>query len=57
LWVELVGDLVIARRRGSEQAPGLSRLAFGESDYRVFCNDIIAAVKWLREEPRAAPSI
>ncbi|MDF3022396.1 MAG: hypothetical protein K0Q92_3699, partial [Steroidobacteraceae bacterium] len=25
----------------------LSRLAFGEGDYRVFYNDIAAAVKWL----------
>lgn len=25
----------------------LARLAFGEGDYRVFYNDIIAAVKWL----------
>jgi hypothetical protein len=28
----------------------LARLAFGEGDYRVFYNDIIAAVKWLSEE-------
>jgi hypothetical protein len=29
----------------------LARLAFGEGDYRVFYNDIIAAVKWLSDEP------
>jgi hypothetical protein len=28
----------------------LARLAFGEGDYRVFYNDIIAAVKWLAED-------
>src|SRR5205814_2529498 len=28
----------------------LARLAFGEGNYRVFYNDIIAAVKWLSEE-------
>ena len=34
----------------------LARLAFGEGDYRVFYNDIVAAVKWLAEgspAPRA----
>lgn len=31
----------------------LARLAFGEGDYRVFYNDIIAAVKWLSEERTA----
>lgn len=25
----------------------LARIAFGEGDYRVFYNDIIAAIKWL----------
>lgn len=28
----------------------LARLAFGEGDYRVFYNDIVAAVKWLADE-------
>ena len=28
----------------------LARLAFGEGDYRVFYNDIVAAVRWLSEE-------
>jgi hypothetical protein len=32
----------------------LSRLAFGEGDYRVFYNDIAAAVKWLTEAPLTA---
>jgi hypothetical protein len=27
----------------------LARLAFGEGDYRVFYNDMIAAVKWLSD--------
>jgi hypothetical protein len=27
----------------------LARLAFGEGDYRVFYNDIVAAIKWLSE--------
>ena len=29
----------------------LARLAFGEGDYRVFYNDIIAAVAWLSRPP------
>lgn len=33
LWVEVVGELI----------------AFGEGDYRVFYNDMVAAVKWLSE--------
>jgi hypothetical protein len=32
----------------------LARLAFGEGDYRVFYNDIIAAVKWLSEDAAGA---
>lgn len=28
----------------------LARIAFGEGDYRVFYNDVVAAVKWLSEE-------
>jgi len=32
----------------------LARLAFGEGDYRVFYNDMVAAVKWLAED--AAPA-
>jgi hypothetical protein len=27
----------------------LARLAFGEGDYRVFYNDMVAAIKWLTE--------
>ncbi len=27
----------------------LARLAFGEGDYRVFYNDIVAAIEWLKE--------
>jgi hypothetical protein len=29
----------------------LARLAFGEGDYRVFYNDMVAAVRWLSDEP------
>lgn len=29
----------------------LARLAFGEGDYRIFYNDMVAAVKWLSEDP------
>jgi hypothetical protein len=32
----------------------LARLAFGEGDYRVFYNDMIAAVRWLGDEPSVA---
>src|SRR5436190_11735134 len=28
----------------------LARLAFGEGDYKVFYNDMVAAVKWLSED-------
>lgn len=31
----------------------LARLAFGEGDYRVFYNDISAAIRWLEEERSA----
>lgn len=27
----------------------LARIAFGEGDYRVFYNDMVAAIKWLSE--------
>jgi hypothetical protein len=27
----------------------LARIAFGEGDYKVFYNDMIAAIKWLSE--------
>jgi hypothetical protein len=32
----------------------LARLAFGDGDYRVFYNDIAAAVKWLTDTPMPA---
>src|SRR5690349_18986184 len=32
----------------------LARLAFGEGEYRVFYNDIVAAIKWLSEDGSAA---
>lgn len=28
----------------------LARIAFGEGDYRVFYNDLVAAVKWLSDD-------
>ena len=31
----------------------LARMAFGEGDYRVFYNDIAAAVTWLTQSPPA----
>ena len=31
----------------------LARLAFGEGDYRVFYNDMIAAIQWLTEDGAA----
>lgn len=31
----------------------LARLAFGEGDYRVFYNDMVAAIQWLTDEPTA----
>lgn len=33
----------------------LARLAFGEGDYRVFYNDMTAAIMWLENEADAAP--
>ena len=32
----------------------LARLAFGDGEYRVFYNDIAAAVKWLTDTPMPA---
>lgn len=32
----------------------LARLAFGEGDYRVFYNDMVAAIKWLTDEAPAS---
>jgi hypothetical protein len=31
----------------------LARLAFGEGNYRVFYNDMVAAIRWLSEESSA----
>jgi hypothetical protein len=31
----------------------LARLAFGEGDYQVFYNDMIAAIRWLAEDSSA----
>jgi hypothetical protein len=32
----------------------LARLAFGEGDYRVFYDDVVAAVRWLSDEAGAS---
>ena len=41
----------------NSQLAYLARLAFGEGDYRVFYNDMIAAIKWLADDsPRAQPT-
>ena len=37
----------------NSQLAYLARLAFGEGDYRVFYNDMIAAIKWLTEDSPA----
>jgi hypothetical protein len=29
----------------------LARIAFGEGDYRVFYNDMVAAINWLSDTP------
>lgn len=33
----------------------LARLAFGDGDYRVFYDDLAAAVRWLGDEARVTP--
>lgn len=33
----------------------LARLAFGEGDYRVFYNDMTAAIMWLEQGPEETP--
>ena len=46
-------DASVRLRRGivvpNTRVAFLARLAFGEGDYRVFYNDISAAIKWLEE--------
>src|SRR5687767_6615207 len=56
---QLDADLGVVRLRRAIVVPTsrlayLARLAFGEGDYRVFYNDIAAAIKWLTAEPVAA---
>jgi hypothetical protein len=53
---EKLGDLHLRRAIvvPTSKLAYLARLAFGEGDYRVFYNDITAAVKWLTEAPAAA---
>jgi len=50
---EKLGDLQLRRAIvvPTAKLAYLARLAFGEGDYRVFYNDIAAAVKWLSESP------
>jgi hypothetical protein len=53
---EKLGDLRLRRAIVVPNAKlaYLARLAFGEGDYRVFYNDIAAAVAWLTQAPPAA---
>jgi hypothetical protein len=53
---EKLGDLQLRRAIvvPTAKLAYLSRLAFGDGDYRVFYNDIAAAVKWLTETPLPA---
>lgn len=53
---EKLGDLKLRRAIvvPTAKLAYLARLAFGEGDYRVFYNDIAAAVAWLTQAPPAA---
>jgi hypothetical protein len=53
---ESLGDLYLRRAIvvPTAKLAYLARLAFGEGDYRVFYNDIAAAVKWLTDTPLPA---
>jgi hypothetical protein len=53
---EKLGDLRLRRAIvvPTAKLAYLARLAFGDGDYRVFYNDIAAAVKWLTETPLPA---
>jgi len=53
---EKLGDLQLRRAIvvSTAKLACLSRLAVGDGDYRVFYNDIAAAVKWLTETPLPA---
>ena len=52
---EQLGDLQLRRAIvvPTSKLAYLARLAFGEGDYRVFYNDIAAAVAWLTQPPPA----
>jgi hypothetical protein len=52
---EKLGDLKLRRAIvvPTSKLAYLARLAFGEGDYRVFYNDIAAAIRWLTENPAA----
>jgi hypothetical protein len=53
---ETLGDLYLRRAIvvPTAKLAYLARLAFGEGDYRVFYNDIAAALKWLTDTPLPA---
>jgi hypothetical protein len=53
---EKLGDLKLQRAIvvPTSKLAYLARLAFGEGDYRVFYNDIAAAVRWLTDKPVSA---
>jgi hypothetical protein len=50
---EQLGDLQLRRAIvvPTSKLAYLARLAFGTGDYRVFYNDIAAALRWLTEAP------
>lgn len=44
IWVELVGDMIVVP---NSKLAYMARLAFGHGTYRVFYNDMMAAIHWL----------
>ena len=52
---EAIGDIQLRRAIvvPNSKLAYLARLAFGEGDYRVFYNEIVAAVAWLTGERNA----
>ena len=53
---EKLGDLKLRRAIvvPTHKLAYLARLAFGEGDYRVFYNEIAAAIRWLTDNPASA---
>jgi hypothetical protein len=48
-WDEQLGSIALKRAIvvPNSRLAYLARLAFGEGDYRVFYNDMVAAIVWL----------